>query len=545
MSRVRIVIQSRLSSSRLPAKALLPVAGMPSVILCALRAANTGLETLVATSVDPSDDLIVEALNKAGINYFRGPLDDVLGRYELATRDLEPGSIVVRMTADNLLPDGALVREMIDSLLKQGLNYLGSNDPRLPYGLAAEVFKVELLREAWEKATRPYEREHVTPWIIGRYSQGVFKSNTLDRNLGHLRCTMDTFEDYLRVAEVFNNISNPVKVSWVDLVRKTAELDEKLGFKLAKHQKSNFEYSELTLGTAQIGMEYGIANHYGKPTAEAAINLIHKAIGYGLKSIDTARGYREAESRVGESLKGKYAEQVQVITKLDPLVWLDKNQPPQVISAAVDSSIFRSCRELRLNHLPILLLHRWEHRRAYQGAVWERLLKLKAEKVIGMLGASVQTPEEAMEAAGDPEINQIQLAFNILDWRWRKAGVIQALMERKDLAVHVRSVFLQGILISEAPIWPRIENLNVEKFVAEIDKLVQMLGRESRADLCIAYVRAQSWIDSLVMGMETIEQLEDNIRMFKNKPLTAEEARLVEESLSEAPVELLNPALWN
>lgn len=544
MPKIRIVIQSRLSSSRLPAKALLPVAGMPSVILCALRAANTGLDTIVATSVDPSDDLIVEALKKAGINYFRGPLDDVLGRYKLATKDLEPGSLVVRMTADNLLPDGALVREIIDSLLKQGLDYLGSNDPRLPYGLAAEVFKVDVLREACEEAVRPYEREHVTPWIIGRYNRGVFKSNQLDRNLGNLRCTMDTFEDYLRVVEVFKNIPDPINVSWVNLVDKLFVLDAELGFRLAKQKKNGFEYSELTLGTAQIGMKYGVTNLSGKPTKEDAINIIHRAIKYGLKSIDTARGYGEAESRVGESIKGKYAEQVRIITKLDPLVWLDQNQPPHIISAAVDSSIFHSCRDLRLNQLPVLLLHRWEHRYAYQGAIWERLLQLKAEKVIGTLGASVQTPDEALEAVQDPEINQIQLPFNIIDWRWREAGVIQAIMERKDLVVHVRSVFLQGILTAGASIWPQIKTLNTEKFISEIDKLVNLLNRESRADLCIAYVRSQTWIDSLVIGMETIEQLEENIRLFKNKPLTDEEAGLVEKSLREAPIELLNPVLW-
>ena len=238
MPKVRIVIQSRLSSSRLPAKALLPVAGMPAVVLCALRAANTGIETVVATSVDASDDLIVEALSRSGVGYFRGPLDDVLGRYELATRDLEPGSIVVRMTADNLLPDGALVKEMLSSLFSQGLNYLGTNDPRLPYGLAAELFTVDVLREAGQKASNSYDREHVTPWIKRIYNSGTFKSTQLDAGFGYLRCTMDTLEDYLRVVKVFRDIPEPVKTSWVDLVTKLAALEGEAGFKLAKRKKN-------------------------------------------------------------------------------------------------------------------------------------------------------------------------------------------------------------------------------------------------------------------------------------------------------------------
>lgn len=544
MPKVRIVIQSRLSSSRLPAKALLPVAGMPSVVLCALRAANTGIETVVATSVDPSDDLIVEALHKAGINYFRGPLDDVLGRYEAATGDLEPGALVVRMTADNLLPDGFLVREMVDFLMNQGLVYLGPNDQRLPYGLAAEVFTVDVLREAGRNATKPYDREHVTPWIRNKYDIGFFRSDRLDRDFSNLRCTMDTFEDYLRVVKVFQDIQDPVRVSWVDLCSKLAALEKESGFKLPKRKKNGFESSELTLGTAQLGMEYGIANRSGKPPAEAALKLIHKAIGYGVNSIDTASAYGDAEARIGESLKGGYAEKVRVITKLDPLVWLNRDQSPKSIMAAVDASVYRSCRDLGLKRLPVLLLHRWEHRYAYQEAIWRRLLELKADGVIQVLGASVQTPEEAVEALAEPEILHLQMPFNILDRRWQKAGVHRAIMHRKDLTVHARSVFLQGLLTSGASIWPKVQGFNPEKLINEIDNLVSILKRKDRADLCIAYVRAQSWIDSLVIGMETVEQLEQNIKYFMNNPLTEPEQALVEAKLEGVPVELLNPACW-
>jgi spore coat polysaccharide biosynthesis protein SpsF len=544
MPKVRIVIQSRLSSSRLPAKALLPVAGMPSVVLCALRAAVTGIETVVATSVDPSDDLIVKTLTEAGINFFRGPLDDVLGRYESATGDLEPGSIVVRMTADNLLPDGFLVREMVSFLMNKGYNYLGTNDRRLPYGLAAEVFTVDVLREAGRSATKLYDREHVTPWIRRKYNEGVFKSDRLDRDFGNLRCTMDTFEDYLRVVKVFQDIQDPVRVSWVDLCSKLAALEEKSGFKLPKRKKNGFDSSELTLGTAQLGMEYGIANRSGKPPLEAAIKLIHKAIGYGVNSIDTARAYGDAEARIGESLKGESVGKIRVITKLDPLEWLKGDQSPKSVMAAVDASVYHSCRNLGLRQLPVLLLHRWERRYAYQEAVWRRLLELKADGVIHALGASTQTPEEALEAIKEPEISHIQLPINILDWRWRKSGVALALSQRKDLTVYARSVFLQGILTSDASIWPKVRDVDPAKLIKEIDHIVAELGRDSRGDLCIAYARAQPWIDSLVIGMETIEQLEQNIKYFMNNPLTGADCELVEKRLGEVPMKLLNPALW-
>ncbi|MNY63643.1 hypothetical protein D3C86_2006300 [compost metagenome] len=77
-----------------------------------------------------------------------------------------------------------------------------------------------------------------------------------------------------------------------------------------------------------------------------------------------------------------------------------------------------------------------------------------------------------------------------------------------------------------------------------MDRLVHDLARESRADLCFAYVRAQEWITSTVVGMEALAQLHENIRLFLRPSLTSDECRLVEDVLAGAPQRLLNPGLW-
>src|SRR6187200_14786 len=107
--RVRVVLQSRLSSTRLPGKAMLTVAGRPMVVLAAQRAATTGAEVVVATSDRPEDDLIAETVAAAGISVARGPLDDPLRRFTIAVTDLDDQDVVVRLTADNVVPDGSLV----------------------------------------------------------------------------------------------------------------------------------------------------------------------------------------------------------------------------------------------------------------------------------------------------------------------------------------------------------------------------------------------------------------------------------------------------
>lgn len=544
--KVRVVIQSRLSSTRLPAKGLLPVAGMPSVVLCALRAANTGLDVVVATSKEPSDDLTVEVLREAGIRCIRGSLNNVLDRFCLATQDLTAGDMVVRLTADNLFPDGEFIEELIRQFTDENLKYLGTQSPLdgLPYGLSAEIFYVDALRLANEVATSSVDREHVTPWIKRNYGINIFMPNINMGNLAWLRCTMDSFQDYLRVTRVFSLVENPVTEKWTNLCTLLARVSGEDNFVIPYRLKNNHLQSEFTLGTAQLGLKYGIANNSGLPPTDEAVSIIRYAIDHGLTHIDSARAYGEAEKRIGKALNTGYAERVHVVTKLDPLIDSSMLNSTACLCKAVDASVFRSCRELHTETIQTILLHRWEHRYLEGGGLWQRLIELKHEGVINRLGVSVQTPEEALLALAEPEVGHIQIPFNILDWRWKKHGIEKAIIEREDVVVHARSTLLQGLLATNVKKMPNTPNELALKLNQTIENLVQEFGRDNRTDLCIAYVRAQKWIDSLVIGVETLAQLRENIALFQNPPLTEDECAVIENALTEAPVELLDPSRW-
>ena len=546
MNLSRIIIQCRMSSTRLPAKALLPIRGMPSIVLCALRAANRGVDVIVATSADSTDDPLVEALNRAGIRYVRGSLDDVLSRYELAARDLSETDVVVRLTADNLFPDGELALEVAERLVERGLSYLhiGAPEDDLPYGLGAEAFTVKVLRKANDKATSSFDREHVTPWIMREYGSPSFRPSTHFGPMGHMRCTIDEFNDYLNVKRVFDSVQNPIDVSWRELCDTLSKMNGNLNLQVSLRIKNGIQHSTLTLGTAQLGMHYGITNFKGQPSFEQSVDIVRQGIKRGIKSVDCARGYGDAERRIGFALKGVQAESVRVITKLDPLEGIGSEPSTKELCCLVDSSVFRSCRELRMHQLQLLLLHRWKHRTVYDGIIWKRLLELKDEGVIRTLGASVQTPQEALEALEDPDIGHIQLPFNILDWRWKMFGVDKTAMKKKDVVVHSRSALLQGVLTAKSSIWPIVNANQAAEFVSKIDSLVKKCRRESRIDLCIAYVNAQKWIDSIVVGIESLLQLDENIRYFQKSPLSEEQCEIVEDMLRGAPEALLDPSKW-
>jgi aryl-alcohol dehydrogenase-like predicted oxidoreductase len=168
-------------------------------------------------------------------------------------------------------------------------------------------------------------------------------------------------------------------------------------------------------------------------------------------------------------------------------------------------------------------------------------MELKKEGVIGSLGVSAQTPAELNQALTDAEAEMIQLPFNLLDKRWDGSVV----RKRPDLLVHARSVFLQGLL-AETPVfrWPRIPDIDVTALTTTLSQLVAELGRRSLADLAVAYVRAHSWIHSLVIGMETEAQLEENLRLMTAPALDEAGVTLVDRRLPRLPDELLDPAKW-
>jgi aryl-alcohol dehydrogenase-like predicted oxidoreductase len=305
----------------------------------------------------------------------------------------------------------------------------------------------------------------------------------------------------------------------------------------------NLRMAELVIGSAQLGLAYGAANRTGKPAHEAALRLVRRAAEAGVGVFDTARAYGDAEERIGEALAGRRA--VRTVTKLSPLTDLAPDAPREAVIAAVDESIAQSRAALRCEALDCLLLHRASHMMAYGGAIWERLEEHLAQGAIAALGVSVQSPAEAHMALSDPSVSHVQLPFNLLDWRWREAGVIAALEARPAVTVHVRSVFLQGILAAEdARVWPRIAGVDAPSILAWLVQTARAFRREDAADLALAYVRGQDWIDGVVVGQETESQLEANLRLCTRPPLSAADCAVIEAAAPRPPEALLDPAQW-
>ncbi len=232
MNNLRVIFQVRLNSSRLPAKAMLNVRDLPAVILAVKRICNTGIAVLVATSTAPADDILCDVLDKYGIKYVRGPLDDVMQRYVMAAEGMDDDDIISRLTGDNLLLDGELVEKFYAEYLKSGRKYMATGWPMidLPYGISLEFFRAGDLRKFAESDFSPYSREHVTPPFY-QNDKNIYHppresiTTKLPRGLKDLHCTMDTFEDYIRICRVFQKVDDPTNASWEDLCLALQEVE--------------------------------------------------------------------------------------------------------------------------------------------------------------------------------------------------------------------------------------------------------------------------------------------------------------------------------
>ncbi len=545
MSNPLIVIQARTGSARLPGKALLPIRGIATAVLAAKRAANQGHQVVVATSVEPSDDALCETLAEAGVPAARGPLNNVLERFLEVTRDMDDNDWIIRLTGDNVFPDGSFIAELLEAARQSESPYLGTHSPfdGLPYGMSAEAVTAGALRSVAPGADAA-EKEHVTLGVRRRISSARFQPRDFP-SMNHLRCTMDTFDDYTRLQEVFARVEDPVREPWKELCCILDSLDSTPDFRIPFSEHNGAPRGRMTLGTAQLGLpHYGIANQDGRPDPDAARRIVACAIDHGVTAIDCAQAYGEAEERLGEILDGGLESQCEVYTKLDPLTDLGPDAGPGEVRARVDASISQSRRNLRRETIDTLLLHRWEHYSAWSGAVWSRLLELRESGVIKALGASVSTVREAVAAMDEPCIKRMQIPMNILDWRWRDEAFLKAVQARQDVEIDVRSAYLQGLLLSDPDRWPRSNELDAGTFTSGLDKLVGTLNRSDRDDLCLAYVAAQSFVTSIVVGVETEAQLQANLALMTNPCLTDDEVAVADQALPHAPEWLLNPAEW-
>jgi spore coat polysaccharide biosynthesis protein SpsF len=304
----------------------------------------------------------------------------------------------------------------------------------------------------------------------------------------------------------------------------------------------------LTLGTANLGLAYGTAIRRDLPSAEHAETMLRRARKLGFAAVDTAAAYGESETRIGRHLvTGRGFTAAQVGTKIAPLDELAPSTAPATARRLAAASLDRSRRALGVERLQRVLLHRASQLELAGGAVWRSLLVERAAGRIVELGVSVQSWREARTVLGRTDVDVVQLPCNILDWRFDSAAMRRLVSTRRTpVAIEVRSVFLQGVLVTrDHRRWPEIP-----RPYARADTVAWLRGAAERfADgaldaLCLRYVASLPWADAIVVGADDVGQLDRLAAIATLGPFAPEVVEALRRSRPHLPAELLNPALW-
>lgn len=299
--------------------------------------------------------------------------------------------------------------------------------------------------------------------------------------------------------------------------------------------------SQLTLGTVQLGMPYGIGNRSGMPSERESFELLQEAWDGGIASYDTAAVYGRSEEVLGRFFADKRSMLVTKIS-VEPGPGDDAERIAQQMRERIENSLTR----LKLSRIPIVLLHNPDVMELWGDAVTAGFRTMVQEGLIGRAGISIahNTKEEyrvLLKYLQGDVYEVVQLPMNVLDHRPIRNGILEMLRESGKI-VFVRSVFLQGLIyISEEELAARLPEA-VEP-VAALRALSEAYG-VPLAQTAVSFVRDMPGVASLVVGAETKEQVRDNLALIDGPALPEELRERLLARLANVPNRVLTPGMW-
>lgn len=294
----------------------------------------------------------------------------------------------------------------------------------------------------------------------------------------------------------------------------------------------------LCLGTAQLGMKYGINNKTGKLDKKAVFEILDVALENNIRIWDTASIYGEAEEMLGEYLTSHkdFTKDVKIISKQCNSV---EKLDGLMLEKKIREELQQSLAKLHRSFLDGYLLH--SYREVDNLDTIKILNKLKEEGLITKIGVSVYDVDEAEKAITGNAIDYLQMPCSVFDQRGLISGVFQKAKE-KGVKVFTRSAFLQGLLMMEADEVPDYLKGIVPYILKFNEILIKYNVKKKHAVL--NFILSESLIDYMVFGVETTEQLKEIIEETKSESISAELIREIKDNFCDISTDLILPIHW-
>jgi len=549
------IIQARMGSTRLPGKIMKEVCGRPLLwhLLSRLKYSKRIKKIVVAIPTLKQDDIIEKNVRKWGFDVFRGDPNDLLDRYYKAARKFKANTIV-RITADCPLIDPKIV-DMVLKEYSSGNFDVVKTDETFPDGLDAATFSFAAIEKAWKEARLPSEREHVGTYILNHPEMFRIKIITNNEDLGYMRWTVDEERDYQFVKAVFERLYEGGKMFYMkdvlDLLKKEPKLQD-INKNIIRNEgylkslkedaavsgetvSSMIKLSKFCLGCAQLGNKYGINNTTGKPNSHESLELVRLAVENGITTFDTAPVYGDSQKVLGECLSELNKYDLTIISRVPPVEW---GKGMKHVHETIETAFYQTLSDLGMDKLPIILFHKFSDIEKGTYMILNILRKLKSKGLIGKIGASIYTPGEAETTLKIEDLDVIQVPINLIDKRLIDNGFLKRAKD-KGKTILARTVFLQGLFFK------KVIPSELKGFLPYQNAINKICADENMdaAELALRYVLGIEQVDSIAVGMETVDQLKRNIEIMKKQKLSDKILSEIE-NIGSAPENIINPSLW-
>jgi aryl-alcohol dehydrogenase-like predicted oxidoreductase len=299
--------------------------------------------------------------------------------------------------------------------------------------------------------------------------------------------------------------------------------------------------NKLVLGTVELGMKYGLNNVHGQPTLEESFGILDAARARGIETFDTAYSYGTAEDVLGawiheRNLSGK----IQIISKMKPHI-LNEYPDGALAVDVVRMEIEKSLSRLGIDTLDGYLLHSPHY--IYMTHVIDGLHKVKKEGLVHNIGVSVYDEEEALQAV-ELGVDYVQVPYNVFDQRLDHTEFFD-IAEKNNVEVFARSPFLQGLLLMSPNTLPQ----HLAYLRPYLEKFISIASQYnlSQTEAALRFVDVSCRASHIVFGVDTLEQLNEDMNISEKSPSTENEDWIVEmrAAFNDINRGAINPSLWS
>jgi aryl-alcohol dehydrogenase-like predicted oxidoreductase len=283
----------------------------------------------------------------------------------------------------------------------------------------------------------------------------------------------------------------------------------------------------LILGTAQLGLNYGISNKIGQPSIDQAREILDTAYNSGIRILDTASAYGDAEKVVGELNQNRF----EIISKLPDLSKIEYSENYNEVSVFLQKTLENTQQQ----QLCAYLLHSIDNLKINGEVLWKKMQDLKEQGLTKKIGYSLYSPKQLDLYFDQYKPDIVQIPMNVLDREFQKTGWLKKLKDN-GVEIHVRSVFLQGLLLMDYE--NQVLKFPTHKSIWDLLRNELNSCQVSAIDYYLGFAKAVEEIDEIVVGANSSYELRE-IMSSKSK-------------LNAAPIELASsdeqliyPFNWN